>query len=773
MSEPGKPPERAAHPANPKRVRISSEDQEELEKLDDVFARIKKVVPEAPYILSISSLEGYRYKSTYEASAWMMGHLFQHSEEDLQYQTLLFREPYKDCLVLSKGQTEPEPEPEQPKTQPSNPSLLGPKKKISLSAYRSKQANGVITPGSKKVSPALPPTKPNLPPTEPNGVKSAEKPMPPVPAVGKKLEQEKRPFKRPAPEPLHLREKPEKRLREGTPETRPPPPEKLEHADKRDNGDFNINIDTSGPSSSTPHGLPPLLSPVDQPLNNPYGLPAILSPTLPSNVQAELDRMATKRQRAESNASTSSEPKVQLLAAPDPPNEPATGAPPQVTEGPAPSLVVKLRFSKARRADVSRILKLRPGGPEKKDTAKGSPAKGHVKSADVPKAKEPLKATPRRPESAAISNKLASSTVKVSDKRLRTEGTHSAPAIAGKRPKASSSQEGHTTPPGQTALSPPLSSKSSGQKAQVAHATPRKDHKAMAMARATSSDGIDSTPGRYGTTPAGGNQDSKILPPSGPLTGKKQAAEFALLSQTSLKFNQLGRNLKYDAQKMLAEKHGKATKEDERRTAVAYMECILSYMAAYYAHDASQNMRGRPVDVDNTWKTLWPLCNISSRNTKDFLPLDGLRSYLSAVICATICTHMAPRVPRPSTHGSAQDIPHTELVKQHNVLTENFTMLSEYYMRSLRAFQEARVALPFDEMPKAYPKTWAGRETNAKLALEKENISATKLSGPYFLPIQNDTTPLQAARFGLKFLEEYCEKERLPYNIRVNLDRPE
>jgi hypothetical protein len=41
--------------------------------------------------------------------------------------------------------------------------------KISLSAYKSKQANGVITPGSKKLSPGLTPTKPS--PALANGVK--------------------------------------------------------------------------------------------------------------------------------------------------------------------------------------------------------------------------------------------------------------------------------------------------------------------------------------------------------------------------------------------------------------------------------------------------------------------------------------------------------------------------------------------------------------------------------------------------------------------------
>lgn len=71
-----------------------------------------------------------------------------------------------------------------------------------------------------------------------------------------------------------------------------------------------------------------------------------------------------------------------------------------------------------------------------------------------------------------------------------------------------------------------------------------------------------------------------------------------------------------------------------------------------------------------------------------------------------------------------------------------------------------------------YKKTWLGREANSRLIKEPEKVSGARLSGPYFLPISSDTTPIQAVRFGLKFLGEYCEREGLKYSLRVNLDQP-
>jgi len=196
-------------------------------------------------------------------------------------------------------------------------------------------------------------------------------------------------------------------------------------------------------------------------------------------------------------------------------------------------------------------------------------------------------------------------------------------------------------------------------------------------------------------------------------------------------------------------------------------------MAAYHAQDSSLHLRGRPAEVEGTWKTLLPLCSSYARLTKDFQHLDGFRSYLGAVIAANICTLVAPRAPNPKAHDSPHELSHAELAKQHSHLTENLGLLSDHYMKLLRHTQDARSALPMEDIEKQYSKTWSGAEINGKLAKNTEKVSATKLSGPYFLPIQNDTTPIQAVRFGLKFLAEYCDKERVEHHIKVNLDRPE
>jgi hypothetical protein len=195
-------------------------------------------------------------------------------------------------------------------------------------------------------------------------------------------------------------------------------------------------------------------------------------------------------------------------------------------------------------------------------------------------------------------------------------------------------------------------------------------------------------------------------------------------------------------------------------------------MTAFHTQDLVSHLRGRPAEVEGTWKMLLTLCASYSRLTKDLQHLDGFRSYLAAVIAASICTLLTPRASNPQAHDSPHEMPHPELAKQHSQLSDNISLLAENYMHLLRHTQDARVALPMEDMQKLFPKTWSGAESNAKLAKVPEKPHGVKLPGPYFLPIANDTTPIQAVRFGLKFLHEYCEKERLDHTI-VNLDRPE
>jgi hypothetical protein len=195
-------------------------------------------------------------------------------------------------------------------------------------------------------------------------------------------------------------------------------------------------------------------------------------------------------------------------------------------------------------------------------------------------------------------------------------------------------------------------------------------------------------------------------------------------------------------------------------------------MAAYTAQDLSLTHRGRPAEVEQTWKTLLPLCLSYARCTKDLPHLDGLRSYLSSTIASAICNHVAMRFqPGAATnHDSPQDTTQPKTTATDSQKAYNFELLADHTMKAKQHFQDARIALPVEDLQTGYKKTYAARETNTKLVTAPEKVVGSRMSGPYFLPLGIDTTPIQAVRFGLAFLKEYCEKEGLQFGLRVNLD---
>jgi hypothetical protein len=583
-----------------KRKHLSEDDQNDLDALDQAFKRIKKAVLPTPYVLSAPSLTPYRYHSQQEANAWMMGHLWRPDEEHLQYRTYVYREPCQDCLELQAGEEE-EPEPREARA--SHNGGQSTKKKLNLSAFKVKQANGTSAPGSKKVSPSLPPTR--VTQEQVNGVKRAEE-------QDEKIES--RSPKRCAGRLTSLLviltcDRPSSDARDDRKATkishdgsdhstrRPHSPHR-----KTDSADFKINIDKSGHSDRTPHGLPPLLSPVHEPPSNPHGLPDILSPTLPSVIQAELDKIEIQRKRGDSNASTSSsDRKSQSLAVPSTQTKKPADAvkqeprirsvsingklphiePAKRKEGTDSSLVVKLKIPKAKASTVTQLLRLPPKRTkvEKKESHEAREISSSLQTKHIeeePKKKKPIpKVAARRSDNTTpVSTPSAKApTVKVPEKRPRAD-EDVGPAVPSKRPRTTSLQDRPHTPLQQVVSSPSLSTKSSAQKSQPQYVTPKNNIKNVAMLRTASTESNESTPGRSVSTPAGVKAEARNGPTSAPVNDKK-LVDISILNQVSMKLNQMGRGLKHEATKILHGAGKAATKQDEKRAAVTNMECIL------------------------------------------------------------------------------------------------------------------------------------------------------------------------------------------------------
>jgi hypothetical protein len=164
---------------------MSDRDAQELRKLDAAVDRIFKAVPDHPYILSVPCDEPrFHYPSRQEAHSWQRHTPFSLDEERLQYMTYIYRDPAESCFVV-RSQVDEDRDRQKAQSAQKTPSFLrgtntpsqGTKKKITLSAYKTKKAGGPVE--YKEVIPPKEQEKvaPKMEDKKVNGVKATKTPV--------------------------------------------------------------------------------------------------------------------------------------------------------------------------------------------------------------------------------------------------------------------------------------------------------------------------------------------------------------------------------------------------------------------------------------------------------------------------------------------------------------------------------------------------------------------------------------------------------------------
>lgn len=155
----------------------TDDDEAQVRDIDVSVKRIRKCVPEEPYVLSISAAEPrYHYPSAQEAYSWCMGTPFEPHEEHLQYQTSVLREDPECFTQRSRVDIRRD---EAAKIHNRSVSGAGTpmtnssaKKKISLSDYKNKKAS---TGAGQKTEQIDPSKKPDAQKAHTNGVASHDR----------------------------------------------------------------------------------------------------------------------------------------------------------------------------------------------------------------------------------------------------------------------------------------------------------------------------------------------------------------------------------------------------------------------------------------------------------------------------------------------------------------------------------------------------------------------------------------------------------------------
>lgn len=755
------------------------QERELIRQLEDCVDGMRNHISDEPYITTIPQDEPkFHHYSRHAADAWLANTPFDRNENyQVQYQTFFYREPYSDIYErvryshFDRPSRPPPPTSSVPPRSATGTPSVGPKKKISLAAYKNKQTQGA-TSTSKPLE------------TEPERQHqlNAQKPRPSAHDVQAATT---KPVHKPGPET----QKNKNTAPNAQHNSSPPDPAQKEHRRKPSSSDFPKKrpspspppVKTARPTvqKASHNGLASLPTGRLSPLESLY-LPGRLSPTLPPRVVAALDGH-DKSSASDTSADGDGPPKT---VAPRPvskhdsvfshPNEKAADPPkPHSPQNPVlhqvnhiKSLVVVLRIPKKHRASFRRLVQFSPRATKdrKPDHATTNTNSDQIHDTKVEHEKHNpgntagLSTAPlvNAAHSSKSGDKVDGPASVSSSKRPHPPDDHE-PQPHAKRKKAPATLKLDRDPG--TPLQPPFRSPAiphSAIKSQQQTPTGRKEIRGpSAMKRVESSDSLHAgTPTTHDRTPAskmastGPQTAGSNLRPSPSSSSAKTpesqawATEFARLSRVAKELKHAAPDLPTSAVTSSA-----TDKKVAELAALSSIESLLAFILAFYCNDKSYACRNPPQLSDpQNWSSCYPFWRQVKSRCQPYPHLCGLTAYLGAVYNGVLMRRLTVPNAKPDPKK-----------------------LHESVSAAMKAAEEASAKLPLSALRTEYPVTWmAGMSSSSSSSSSAEPVPG-QYEGRFSLDIGIHTDPQEAVRFAQSLMTEWCTKKGLDYKLRLKL----
>jgi len=410
--------------------------------------------------------------------------------------------------------------------------------------------------------------------------------------------------------------------------------------------------------------------------------------------------------------------------------------------------VVVLRYGKKNRKRVEMLLKLNAPRPKKELTHPAE--KERPTSLKQPVRAEPLKSEKKRvaeptPEPPVKKPKLASTTLE--------------PPARNDRP---------STPKQDVAGKSPAST----AKPKSTFSTPKKEPRSVAMQRVISTDTADArTPsqeiGRT-STPLAVNRSSQPKTSPAPTSTPAKSEEYTAWTELTSRIFQLGRTLKKEGTK-LAEEGGSKNKQ---QGVVLLIEALLCFMI-----NAAALAQARP-SADAGWSTILPYHVMVWKQSRPYKHLHGLVVQLGAVCRHHLHQEHIKRLskealpddhigsaPTPGSDGNTRTDDSTKKQKSFIELRDELVQNS----KELKvAWLEASRILPYETVEEQYPGTWSRRSKDFSKR-NPDKLNPKELTKDFYLPLDVSTNVFEATNFALAFLNEWAMIEQVQWKPRVEL----
>ncbi|KIW99368.1 uncharacterized protein Z518_11356 [Rhinocladiella mackenziei CBS 650.93] len=790
-----------------------------IAQLDERLNHLREsILPKQPYLLSIPSDVPYRHSSRF-VNTWYEGTPFDRKEEQLQYMSFLPHLGEHESLLKVEGgwadeQGNPIEEELSPKTVPASgnntPAELGHRKKISLKDYTTK---GKSPPDS--ISHPRP-TGANSDNTKQETIESSTGKKPQEVLSSKQMDNvletdQKIPRLDGQSSPLH-----------GPIDknTTSPNPAKRRKLSPPFEDQKSIPNPPKSESQSSIMKMPRLLSPTLPSPEKESGLPQILSPVLPPSLaraistppgpistgspangphqrtdpvrailaRAEIDYDHSNDRNGLASGGSQVRSDSQHSArcsAPGTPNAAKVGLGAKVlsktgikagtplhngaraSPGPRQRHTIILKYGKKNRKRVEALLKFAPR--PRKDMVKQEAIDSPNTPVVQPK-KEAIKSEPS--DSHGTAQGKPKGIVVNNDKVERKRRAENSPGPSLKKMKASNlateSDKRPSTPvpsAGKPSLTPHPRSTFS---------TPKKDLKSTAMRRVESSEGVDApTPsgdkGRVSTPSTVPKPSPQPAPTS--TTREEERQQWTAMNN---KFFTLGRTLKHEGTSMLPSSSDADAKSGQSAKAVLLLiEALLCFMI-----NMSAQAHARP-SADPGWRSIILYHIFIFRVSRRYPHLHGLVVQLGAVCRQLIHKYDMDRLardPLPDDYCNSAPTPgsdgNTKTNEDGEKYKKRYVEFKDDLIHNARELQTAWLdgsrQLSPDLLKHEYPTTWSKRAKDASVRLQ-EKPSPSRIARDFYLPMDSNTTPFEAARFGVAFLEEWAEKEKVEWKTRIDL----
>ncbi|KIW92466.1 uncharacterized protein Z519_06313 [Cladophialophora bantiana CBS 173.52] len=794
-------------------------------QLDERFNHLHAtILPLQPYLLSVPSDVPYRHSSRF-VNTWYEGTPFDRKEEQLQYLSFLPHSGEHEALLKVEGgwaddhgnpiaeeELSPKALPASGRHTPADPSN---RKKISLKDYRTKAksppqaapesqppktvetlADGPLSLEETKLgSQSLLEKKQEKPPapTESNGVKDHQQQVARMdghnsPNMAPKAHQTGSP-------------NPAKR-RKLSPAIEDP--KSVAQSSKVESQSSTMRmprlLSPTLPSPEKENGLPQLLSPVLPPslakaLSTPpntasigspaSGVPKRSDPVRSILASADLDSDAPgdrsglgpggSRVRSDSQHSArSSAPGTpnaakgalgaKLLAK----NGIRAGTPlhngVRASPGPRQRHTIILRYGKKNRKRVEALLKFAPR--PKKDNLKQE-AQESPNISDAHARKETTKKNHVEPQATAEprSKPPIIDHIKLEKKR-KAEDSSPGPSL--KKAKAVEIEKRPVTPV------PPTGKTSMASQSKSTLSTPKKEVKPPLMRRVESSDGVDA-PTPSGDKARVSTPQTMPKPSPQPPTSSNSSREGDRQQWTSInsKFFALGRSLKHEGTALLPAPDSDAKASQSAKAVLILIEALLCFMI-----NISAQSHARP-SIDPGWRSIIPYHISVFRASRKFPHLHGLVVQLGAVCRQVVHKYDVDKLardPLPDDYCNSAPTPgsdgNTKTNEDGEKYKKRYVEFRDELIQNARELQTAWLdgsrQLSPDLLKREYPITWSKRAKDSSVRL-REKLTPSRIPQDFYLPMDANTTAFEAARFGVSFLQEWAEKEKIEWKTRIDL----